>query len=78
MNNQNFGAALRTDRTSMGFTQEEFCSAFSKFTGMPIQQQALARWSYSGFKRGDEFSSCAKHGEKQTDDGAKPHAQRDG
>jgi transcriptional regulator with XRE-family HTH domain len=44
MTEENFGKALRADRASMGFTQEEFCSALSKFTGSVVQQQALARW----------------------------------
>ena len=44
MTEENFGKALRADRTSMGFTQEEFCSALSKYTGTVVQQQALARW----------------------------------
>lgn len=56
MNNQNFGAALRTDRTSMGFTQEEFCSSLSEFTGMTIQQQSLARWEMGAIPRNDTLT----------------------
>lgn len=44
MTKQNFGMSLYIDRTSMGFTQEEFCSELSKFTGTVVPQQALARW----------------------------------
>ena len=41
---KDWSLSLSLDRQALGFTQEQFCSAFTEFTKTVIQQQALARW----------------------------------
>jgi transcriptional regulator with XRE-family HTH domain len=41
---KDWSLSLSLDRQALGFTQEQFCSAFSEFAKTVIQQQALARW----------------------------------
>jgi transcriptional regulator with XRE-family HTH domain len=52
---QNFGTSLNVDRTLLGFTQTEFCSALSEFSGTVISQQTLARWEKGAVPR---YESC--------------------
>ena len=41
---KDWGLLLSLDRQALGFTQEQFCSAFSEFSKTVVQQQSLARW----------------------------------
>jgi transcriptional regulator with XRE-family HTH domain len=41
---KDWGLSLSLDRQALGFTQQQFCSAFSEFAKTVVQQQSLARW----------------------------------